>query len=35
MFDELPSGMTARLTIAGGGLEKLSEGRICGDANAA
>jgi hypothetical protein len=34
LWDELSSGMTARLTVAGDGLDRLSEGRILGDDNA-
>jgi hypothetical protein len=33
-WDELSSGMTARLTLSGDGLERLSEGRILGDDHA-
>ncbi len=35
LWDELSRGMTARLTLTGDGLDKLSEGRILGDDNAA
>jgi hypothetical protein len=35
LWDELSPGMTARLTLTGDGLDRLSEGRILGDDNAA
>jgi hypothetical protein len=35
LWDELSSGMTARLTLTGDGLDRLSEGRILGNDNAA
>ena len=35
MWEELSSGMTARLTVVGVGLDRLSEGRILGDDQAA
>ncbi len=34
LWDELSPGMTARLTLTGDGLDRLSEGRILGDDNA-
>src|SRR5688572_12739548 len=34
-WDELSPGMTARLTVTGDGLDRLSEGKILGGENAA